>query len=67
LVGYLSGFLASFKVLELLALGEGVSPSFSFIHLLLVGVFFGLVTVGAALYPSWKGAGIEPSAALVAL
>ncbi|EKD38927.1 MAG: hypothetical protein ACD_75C00561G0003 [uncultured bacterium] len=67
IVGYLSGFLASFKVLELLALAEGVTPPFSFLHLLLVGVFFGLVTVGAALYPSWKGAGIEPSAALIAL
>lgn len=67
IIGYLSGFLASFKVLELLALAEGATPSFSFIHLLLVGMFFGLVTVGAALYPSWKGAGIEPSAALIAL
>ncbi|KJS00033.1 MAG: ABC transporter permease [Desulfobulbaceae bacterium BRH_c16a] len=67
LIGYVFGFFASFKVLELLALGEGISPSFSVIHLLLVGVFFGLVTVCAALYPSWKGAAIEPSAALVAL
>lgn len=67
LVGYLAGFAASFKVLELLALGEGMAPSFSFLQLLAVGFFFGLVTVAAALYPSWKGAGIEPSAALVAL
>lgn len=67
IIGYLSGFLASFKVLELLALAEGVTPPFSFLHLLLVGLFFGLVTVAAALYPSWKGAGIEPSAALIAL
>lgn len=67
LVGYLSGFAASFKVLEMLRLGEGLAPSFSILHLLLVGVFFGLVAVAAALYPSWKGAGIEPSAALVAL
>ncbi|EKD35543.1 MAG: hypothetical protein ACD_75C01863G0001 [uncultured bacterium] len=67
LVGYLAGFAASFKVLELLALGEGITPSFSFAQLLAVSLFFGLVTVAAALYPSWKGAGIEPSAALVAL
>lgn len=66
-VGYVAGFTASFKVLELLALGEGMAPSFSFVQLLTVGVFFSLVTVAAALYPSWKGAGIEPSAALVAL
>ena len=67
LIGYLAGFAASFKVLELLALGEGITPSFSFVQLLAVSLFFGLVTVAAALYPSWKGAGIEPSAALVAL
>ena len=66
-VGYLLGFSASFQVLELLHLGEGLAPSFSLLHLAGGGLFFGLVTVGAALYPSWKGAGIEPSAALVAL
>ena len=66
-VGYLTGYLASFKVLEFLAISEGATPLFSFMHLLTAGALFGLVTVVAALYPSWKGAGIEPSAALVAL
>lgn len=67
IIGYFSGFLASFRVLELLTLAEGATPSFSFGHMLLIGLFFGLVAVSAALYPSWKGAGIEPSAALIAL
>ena len=66
-VGYLTGYLASFKVLEFLSLADGATPLFSFTHLVLAGAVFGLVTVLAALYPSWKGAGIEPSAALVAL
>lgn len=66
-VGYLTGYLASFKVLEFLSLADGATPQFSFVHLLLAGAVFGLVTVLAALYPSWKGAGIEPSAALVAI
>lgn len=66
-VGYLTGYLASFQVLEFLSIADGATPSFSFSHLLFTAMFFGLVTVLAALYPSWKGAGIEPSAALVAL
>jgi putative ABC transport system permease protein len=65
--GYLTGYLASFKVLAFLSLADGAAPSFSLVHLLFAAAVFGLVTVFAALYPSWKGAGIEPSAALVAL
>ncbi len=66
-IGYLAGYLASFKVLEFLFLAEGATPSFSFAHLIFAGTVFGLVTVLASLYPSWKGAEIEPSAALIAL
>jgi putative ABC transport system permease protein len=66
-IGYLAGYLASFKVLEFLFLADGAIPTFSFVHLIFAGTVFGLVTVLASLYPSWKGAGIEPSAALVAL
>lgn len=67
IVGYLSGFGASFKVLELLHIAEGGTPVFSMMHLLLAAGIFSLVTVFAAVYPAWKGAGVEPSAALVAL
>ena len=66
-IGYLSGFGASLKVLDFLAMAEGGSPVFSAVHLLVSGGAFCLVTILAALYPAWKGAGIEPSAALVAL
>lgn len=67
LIGYLGGFGASFKVLELLAIAEGGSPVFSMTHLLLATTLFALVTILAALYPAAKGAGVEPSTALVAL
>jgi putative ABC transport system permease protein len=67
LAGYLGGFGASFKALEFLSLSDGVSPVFSVPHLLLACVAFGLITVVAALYPAWKGAGVDPSTALVAL
>jgi len=66
-LGYLTGYLASFKVLQFLTLADGARPFFSITHLLLAGAVFGLITVFASLYPSYKGAGIEPSAALVAL
>jgi putative ABC transport system permease protein len=66
-IGYLSGFGASFKVLEFLAMAEGGSPVFSTTHLLIAGSAFSLVTIIAAIYPAWKGAGIDPSTALVAL
>ncbi len=66
-IGYLSGYLISFKVLEFLKIADGVTPTFSTSHLFFAAAIFGLVTVLAALYPSWKGARVEPSAALVAL
>jgi putative ABC transport system permease protein len=67
LVGYFSGYGASFKALELLALSSGFSPVFSFSHLFIAILFFGCITMLAAFYPAWKGATIEPSEALVAL
>lgn len=66
-VGYLGGFGASFKILAFLAMAEGGSPVFSPTHLLLAGSLFSLVTVLAAVYPAWKGAGVDPSTALVSL
>lgn len=66
-VGYLGGFGASFKVLQLLAIAEGGTPVFSAAHLLLAIIAFALITTIAAIYPAAKGASVEPSAALVAL
>jgi len=66
-LGYLAGFGASFKVLEYLTLAEGMAPQFSPLHLFFACVAFGLVATVAAAYPAWKGAGVEPSTALVAL
>lgn len=67
LVGYLTGFGASFKVLEFLSIAQGVLPTFSLSHLLMAGAMFGFITILAALYPAIKGASIEPSTALVSL
>ena len=66
-VGYLGGFAASFKVLQLLAIAEGGTPVFSVSHLLLAITAFAMITVIAAIYPAAKGASVEPSTALVAL
>jgi len=65
--GYIVGFAASFKVLELLNIMEGGAPVFSFMHLLFTSISFGLITILAAFYPAWRGAKIDPSTALVAL
>lgn len=67
ILGYFSGFAASFKALSLLAMAEGASPVFDLQHLLLTCGVIGVVTVVAAAYPAWKGASIEPSQALLAL
>ena len=67
LFGYLSGFFVSFKALEFLTLSEASTPTFSFVHLILTCAIIVLVTIVAAAYPSWRGARIEPSEALIAL
>ncbi len=66
-VGYLAGYAASFKALEVLGLAQDFQPVFSGGQLLLAAAIFGCITVVAALYPAWKGAVIEPSEALVSL
>lgn len=66
-VGYMAGYGASFKALELLALAEDFQPVFSGLNMVFTAFAFGGVTIVAALYPAWKGAVIEPSEALVAL
>lgn len=67
MLGYFSGFAASFKALSLLAMAEGAAPVFDPNHLLLTCAVISLVTVAAASYPAWKGASVEPSQALLAL
>lgn len=67
LVGYLTGFAASFKALELLALAESATPSFSAFQMVAAMAVFSLVTIVSTVYPAWKGASIEPSTALTAL
>ncbi len=65
--GYLVGFGASLKTLELLTLADGARPVFSFAQLAICVSVFPLITILSALYPAWRGASIEPSQALVSL
>jgi putative ABC transport system permease protein len=67
ILGYFSGFGASFKALSLLAMAEGAQPIFDINHLMLTCAVIGTITVLAAAYPAWKGASVEPSQALLAL
>jgi putative ABC transport system permease protein len=67
LIGYLGGFAASFKALDILTLSDGATPVFAISHLILTCGVISLVAVLAALYPAWKGSAVEPSQALVAL
>lgn len=67
MLGYFSGFGASFKALSLLAMADGARPVFELHHLLLTCTVVSLVTIVAASYPAWKGASVEPSRALLAL
>jgi len=66
-LGYLVGYGASLKTLELLTMTDGIKPLFSIVQLGICALFFPLLTIFSALYPAWKGASVEPSQALVAL
>lgn len=66
-LGYLSGYGASFKALEILRLAENFTPVFNGWQLLGSGLVFAFVAIFAALYPAWKGAVTDPSEALVSL
>ena len=66
-VGYLIGFGASYRALDYLSIADGAKPVFSFGQLMLSSLAFSLIAIVSALYPAWKGAGIEPTNALVAL
>lgn len=65
--GYLVGFGASLKTLEFFTLTDVAAPVFSVAQLGLCVAVFPLIAVFSALYPSWKGASVEPSQALVSL
>jgi putative ABC transport system permease protein len=66
-LGYFFGYGAGLKALSMLAMAEGARPVFDLTHLLLTCAVICTVTVAAAAYPAWKGAGVEPSQALLAL
>lgn len=67
ITGYVSGFFASFSILDLLAIADATPPVFSLSHFVLTPLFFSGIAVVSVMYPAWKGASIEPSNALTAL
>ena len=67
ILGYLTGYGASFKALEVLQLSENFQPVFNSWQLVGSALIFGSVAILAALYPAWKGAVTDPSEALVSL
>ena len=66
-IGYLVGFGASHRILDFLSMADGAGPHFSAGQFLFTSFLFAAIAIVSALYPAWKGAGIEPSQALVAL
>ena len=67
LIGYVAGWLVSFRILAVLELAEGAAIVFDPLHLVATAVVLALLTSLASLVPAWKAAAIEPSEALVTL
>lgn len=67
LIGYVAGYLVSFRILAVLDVEGGAPLPFEPLHLLLTALVLALLTSLASLFPAWKAAGIEPSEALVTL
>lgn len=67
IVGYLGGYLISFKVLKILNIVEEISLTFSPVQLAFTILSVSVVSTLSAIVPSWKAARIEPSEALVIL
>lgn len=67
LIGYLSGFALSLKVLEALDMAEDATLTFDGGHMALACLLIVGVSVLAAFFPAWKASSIEPSEALISL
>lgn len=67
LLGYLAGYLVSFRILAVLEVEGAASIAFEPLHLAATAAVLALLTSLASLFPAWKAAGIEPSEALVTL
>jgi putative ABC transport system permease protein len=67
LVGYVAGYLVSFRILAVLEIQSAGVVSFEPLHLVATALVLALLTSLASLFPAWKAASIEPSEALVTL
>lgn len=67
MLGYLGGYAASFRILELLDVVEDASVAFDPLHFVLTAVAVSAVSVLSAAFPAWKASRIRPSEALVSL
>jgi len=66
-LGYVSGYFASFKALEILKIAEDTKLGFAPVQFLLTFLIVTAVSMAASALPAWKATRIEPSEALVAL
>ncbi len=67
IIGYLSGYALSLKILSMLDMAQGASPVFSGGHMAMTSLLIVAVSVLSAFFPAWKASTIEPSEALIAL
>lgn len=66
-VGYVAGYGASFRMLEVLNVAQDAEIVFNWVRYALVCGAIACLAVTAALIPAWKASKIEPSEALLSL
>jgi putative ABC transport system permease protein len=67
ILGYFSGFFASFKVLDILDMGEGLVIRFDFTRFAMTFMIVTVVSVVSSIIPALKAARVDPSKALISL
>ena len=67
ILGYFSGFFASFKVLDILEMGEDLVIRFEFSKFVMTFLVVVLVSVVSSIIPALKAARTDPSEALISL
>ena len=67
ILGYFSGFFASFKVLDILEMGEDLVIRFEFTQFVMTFLVVVLVSVVSSIIPALKAARTDPSEALISL
>jgi putative ABC transport system permease protein len=66
-LGYVTGFFVSFRMLELLEVVEHSHITFDVVQFIATLLFMVVVSTTASVLPAWKATRIEPTEALIAL